>query len=156
MHLVKVFEGSAQLPRHRLGVTAVNAANVVALNVLKKLSAIPLLCGLTHLSVDRIEAHLPGDLPGLGGYIDAPVIPEKLHGVRLRDGLHMAEGLFQRYDEHVAHRRARQAPSLPCVPGNDLSVALVNAAVTVWPDSQEISKPPEHQRVSLCPTATLP
>jgi hypothetical protein len=33
---------------------------------------------------------------------------------------------------------------------------LANVAVTVWPESHLISKPSEHQRVSLVATATTP
>ena len=125
MHLVEVLEGRSHLRHHGSRVGEVHAADVVALERVYEALGHAIALRAAHRRVDRLQAQLSSDLPGLGRDVRASVVREELQGMSLGDAIDIAEALLHGFDEHLSHRLARQPLAFPSPEGKDLAVAAV-------------------------------
>lgn len=125
MQLVEVLEGHGHLRHYRSRIGKVHTAGIVPLEPVHEALGHAIALLAAYRRVDRLQAQLSSDLPGLGRDVRPSVVREELQRVSVRDAFDVAEALLHSFDEHLAHRLAWQPLALPCPEGQDLAVAAV-------------------------------
>ena len=158
MYLVEVFEGARQLQQYRVGVAEVHARDAIAPECVDETLDHSVALRRTHWRVDRRQAKRARHRMRIVRDVGAAVVAQELQQVSRWNGLHGAKAFLHGFDQYLAHRFARQALFFQprCAIVSRSQQSFTNVTVTVSPESHLISKPSEHQRISLASTETVP
>ncbi len=93
MGFVEVLKGGAHLGHHRSCIGQVHATDVVTLERIDEALGHSVALRTAHGCIDRLQAQLSGDLPGISGNVGAAVVREELQGMSLGNAFYMTEAL---------------------------------------------------------------